>query len=193
MTRDERFYRRLIRLFPRAFRADYEDEMVCLFLDRLRDARIADRPMGTLGLWLGSIGDIVSNAMAERLRKEAGIVAEPLEPGAASVAVATRSSGHTRFGYYMASLPFFVLVVLNVLAPEFMEPVYLNPPAILGLPAGIIVLLLASIWAALAFVVVRAAKSGVGVAVAILVFTIPAIVAMVRIPATILMLLNLKT
>ena len=73
-----------------------------------------------------------------------------------------------------------------------MEPLFANPPDILGLPAGIVLLFVVAIWASLAFVVIHANPSGLGIAVGLLVFTVPAIVAILYLPATILIVLNLN-
>ena len=51
---------------------------------------------------------------------------------------------------------------------------------------------LSPIWASLAFVVVRAVPTGGGIAIALLVFTVPSIIAILYLPATILIVLNLN-
>jgi hypothetical protein len=104
----------------------------------------------------------------------------------------SRATGLQRFGYVIASLPFVLIVVAQVLAPGFLEPIFANPPDIVGLPAGIVMLFIAAIWASLAFVVIRANPSGLGIAVGLLVFTVPAILAILYLPATILIVLNLN-
>jgi hypothetical protein len=104
----------------------------------------------------------------------------------------SRATGLQRFGYVIASLPFVLIVVAQVLAPGFLEPIFANPPEIVGLPAGIVMLFIAAIWASLAFVVIRANPSGLGMAVGLLVFTVPAILAILFLPSTILIVLNLN-
>jgi hypothetical protein len=190
MTLSERAYRRLLHVFPRSFLAQYEDEMVRLFLDQLRDARGSGRAGRETALWLRSVGDIVSSAPSERLRTEERIVAKPIDPGSVSLTVPTGTTSSQRLGYAIASLPFVLLATITILAAGFMEPVFLNPPEVLGLPMGILMVFVAAVWASLAFVVVRAVRSGVGVAIALLVFTVPAIIAILLIPGTIVAILN---
>ena len=102
------------------------------------------------------------------------------------------ATGLQRFGYVIASIPFVLIVVAQIFAPGFLEPIFANPPDIVGLPAGIVMLFIAAIWASLAFVVIRANPSGWAIAVGLLVFTVPAILAIIYIPATILIVLNLN-
>src|SRR6478735_6616389 len=80
-----------------------------------------------------------------------------------------------RYGYVIACLPFVVLGILAAIAPTFLDPISANPPALLGLPAGIVVMGLGLVWGALAFVVIWATSSRIGVLVAQLFFTMPAL------------------
>jgi len=118
-------------------------------------------------------------------------VAKQVEPGAVSMGASSGASRLQRFGYGIASLPFVLIVLAQLIAPGFMEPLFANPPDILGLPAGIVLLFVVVIWAAMAFAVIRGSRSGPAVALALLVFTIPAIVAILYLPAMILIALNL--
>ncbi|MGA3029477.1 MAG: type II secretion system F family protein [Candidatus Limnocylindrales bacterium] len=43
-------------------------------------------------------------------------------------------------GYVVAGMPIFLVGLLFVLAPSFMNPMFENPPGLFGLPAGIIIL-----------------------------------------------------
>ena len=60
-----------------------------------------------------------------------------------------------------------------------------------GLPAAFVALVAVAIWAALAFVVIRAFRSVLGIALALLLFTVPSIIVMIYLPATILIVQNL--
>ena len=65
----ERAYRWLLHLYPAEFRARFEDDLVQLFGDRLRDAR-SSRASGGVGItWLGTLGDLVATAATEHARK----------------------------------------------------------------------------------------------------------------------------
>ena len=80
-----------------------------------------------------------------------------------------------RYGYLIACLPFVVLVILIVIAPTFLDPIFANPPSLFGLPAGMVVLALGIVWGAMAFVVIWATSSRAGVFAAQLLFTMPAL------------------
>ena len=64
-----RIYRRLLALYPAEFRARYADEMVQLFGDQLRDARLGDARGGTVRTWLRALGDLAVTAASERARR----------------------------------------------------------------------------------------------------------------------------
>jgi len=66
----ERIYAGLLRAYPRAFRARYEDEMVLLFGDQLRDARGANGAGGVATTWFRTLLDLVSSALGEHLRRD---------------------------------------------------------------------------------------------------------------------------
>ncbi len=190
MTRAERIYRRLLLAYPRSFRARYEEEMVRLFLDQLRDADGAERPGERAGLWARSVADIASSAPSEHLRKETP-VAKRVDPGSVALVVSPERTGLMRLGYAIASLPFIVILFGAAFAAGFFEPVFANPPEILGLPAGIIVLFLAATWASIAFLAIRETRSGIGIALAVLAFTIPSTIVIILTPAVVLIVLNL--
>jgi hypothetical protein len=65
-----RVYRWTLRLYPAAFRARFADEMVQLFSDQLRDARTGGAPAAVAGTWLRTIGDLVTTATSEHLRRD---------------------------------------------------------------------------------------------------------------------------
>jgi hypothetical protein len=191
MSRSERIYRKLLLAYPLSFRARYEEEMVRLFLDQLRDVDAADGAGQRAVLWGRSVADIVSSAPSEHLRKET-TVAKRVDPGSVALVVSPERTGAMRLGYAIASLPFIEILFAATFASGFFEPVFSNPPEIVGLPAGIVMLFAVAVWASLAFVVIRAFRSGLGVALALLVFTFPSIVAILFIPSAILIVLNLN-
>jgi hypothetical protein len=65
----ERVYRGLLRLYPKAFRARFSDEMVQLFSDQLRDARTAGAPAGAARTWLRTLGDLAVTVASEHMRR----------------------------------------------------------------------------------------------------------------------------
>jgi tight adherence protein B len=58
-------------------------------------------------------------------------------------------------GYVVAFLPIGLVSVLVVIAPKFMEPMFMNPPGIMGLPAGLLLLILAGIMMFTGFMIIR--------------------------------------
>jgi tight adherence protein B len=58
-------------------------------------------------------------------------------------------------GYVVAGLPIGLAAFLFVAAPGFMDPMFLNPPAVLGLPAGVVILLFGGFMMFLGFLFIR--------------------------------------
>jgi tight adherence protein B len=58
-------------------------------------------------------------------------------------------------GYVVGFLPIGLAGFLFIAAPGFMEPMFANPPEILGLPAGVIILLLGGFMMFLGFLFIR--------------------------------------
>lgn len=63
----ERVYRGLLGLYPAEFRRRFEDDMVQLFHDRLRDARVGRTPGGAVLAWIALLVDAVVTASLEHL------------------------------------------------------------------------------------------------------------------------------
>jgi putative ABC transport system permease protein len=102
-----RVYRRLLRLYPAAFRDRFGEDMVLLFEERLRDAA-ASGPARVVAFWIGSLRDVARNGLAERRSsvRTAPVLPRPrrkrahfLDDGAREVRFAIRraaqSPGHT--------------------------------------------------------------------------------------------------
>ena len=119
-------------------------------------------------------------------------MAKRVDPGSVALVVSPERTGPMRLGYAIASLPFIEILFAAIFAPGFLEPAFANPPEIVGLPAGIVLLFVVAVWASLAFVVIRAMRSGLGIALGFLAFTFPSIVAIIFIPSAILIVLNLN-
>jgi tight adherence protein B len=58
-------------------------------------------------------------------------------------------------GYVVAGLPIALAAFLFVAAPGFMAPMFLNPPAVLGLPAGVVILAFGGFMMFLGFMFIR--------------------------------------
>jgi hypothetical protein len=91
----------------------------------------------------------------------------------------------------IASVPLIALPTVWVVAPAFLEPVGLNPPAVLGLPMGVVLMALAGGMALVGWLVSRRTRS-VRVALgAVATLTIPALFLIAMTPALILIIVNL--
>jgi tight adherence protein B len=58
-------------------------------------------------------------------------------------------------GYVVGFLPIGLAGFLFVAAPGFMDPMFQNPPEILGLPAGVIILILGGVMMFIGFMLIR--------------------------------------
>ena len=58
-------------------------------------------------------------------------------------------------GYVVAGLPIFLVIILSIIAPKFMEPMFFNPPAIFGLPLGVILLAVGAVMMLMGFMIIR--------------------------------------
>ena len=58
-------------------------------------------------------------------------------------------------GYVVAGLPIGLAAFLFVAAPGFMEPMFANPPSVLGLPAGVIILAIGGFMMFIGFLFIR--------------------------------------
>jgi tight adherence protein B len=58
-------------------------------------------------------------------------------------------------GYVVGLLPIGLAGLLFIIAPKFMEPMFLNPPAVLGLPLGVVILFIGGFFMFLGFMAIR--------------------------------------
>ncbi len=58
-------------------------------------------------------------------------------------------------GYVVGFLPVALAGFIFLLAPKFFEPMFANPPGILGLPAGLIILFVGAIMMFIGFMLIR--------------------------------------
>ena len=58
-------------------------------------------------------------------------------------------------GYVVAGLPIGLAAFLFVFSPGFMSPMFMNPPAILGLPAGVVILMMGGFMMFFGFLFIR--------------------------------------
>ena len=65
MSRADRIFRRLLRLFPAEFRGDFGDDMAATFTDQRRDALARGGAMGAVRLWWDTLRGIATTAPRE--------------------------------------------------------------------------------------------------------------------------------
>lgn len=187
MTRHERTFRRLLRLYPATYRDRYEDQMATVFRDQLRDVMLSGARIAVIRLWAATIVDLVATAPHEHLRKETTVL-QPVDRGA-SIPPGARSPVQ-RVAGVAAVLPVILLPLLFVVAPGFMDPILANPPAVLGLPAGLILVSVAATLAVLGWIVASRVRSPAIAWAAILCLSVPALVVIILAPAGILLALT---
>jgi hypothetical protein len=92
--------------------------------------------------------------------------------------------------YVLGLLPLWILLVLAFAFPGSVDPITANPPALLGLPLGVVLVFVALAVMAVGIVALRQASSSRSTLIALLVLTVPAAVLIVVAPALILMVQN---
>ena len=186
MTDYTRVYRWLIRLYPHAFRAAYEEEMVRLLADVLAEA--GGNRRAALGVFLHAAGDVIWTASRQHLEREVPVA----RPASGPTGTPTVASSTRRNALLVSSLPLWLTLLLSLIAPGYMDPIFANPPAILGLPAGVLVVTAALVWASMGLWLVWQRGGSVAVLLlAMVLFVAPATLAVVLAPASILILQNL--
>jgi putative ABC transport system permease protein len=68
-SRAELFYRRLLVVFPAAFRDRFAEDLIDLFRDKRRAAETRGR-LALAGFWISILADVVRSAAAERLKRQ---------------------------------------------------------------------------------------------------------------------------
>jgi hypothetical protein len=167
-----RAYRALLRIYPRRFRADYEEEMCRVFAQQLHYARVTEGWTGALRVWVRSLVDLVTTAPTQHFEKDV-LVASPVGAGEWQT---TSPQGTGVTPWALAGLgPVWAVLAWVLLGRGNFSAVFLNPPGILGLPAGMMAIAFAFIWGLLGLgllTVPRSPKLRAGVLV---LFVVPAV------------------
>jgi hypothetical protein len=127
VSHSDRFYRLLLRAYPRSTRDDLGRDMAQLFTDQVRDA--GGSPRSVSGVWLRALADTLRTAPAERLAARSRKVAE-----GPSVDEPRRSWVRD---LALASLPSLGLLLLWAGQPNTMGGHLSTPPRWMGLPVGL--------------------------------------------------------
>ncbi len=189
MTVHERVYRALLRSYPATFRDHYAEEMARLFGEQLRDVRAVHGRFGLAGLWLRSIADIIATAPRHHLRRERPMP-EPVKAGLMSGTMPVHSSHRSRSRLMLGLMPIWLLLFLSIATPGFMDPLFANPPELVGLPLGIFVIVGSVALTVMGLMLLRRTESDLVVVITFLLFTIPAALLLVLGPAAILLVIN---
>lgn len=171
MDRQVRLFGRLVRLYPASFRGDYSDEIVRVFADQLRDTRATGSSLAVAELWARSTLDLVVTAAIQRVREDE-TMPQTVEVGIAHANVTPNPP--RRIATVIAAVPLLIWAILSVAVPGFTEPLYMNPPSVIGIPMGILLIIAAALLGLLGILQVRRAHSTTGVAIALVCFTLPA-------------------
>ena len=190
MRASERVYRWLIHAYPKPFRAEFEDEMVRLFREQLKDARESGAS-GVSVLWIRTIADVVSSAPGQHARQRAAQArtAQGVPMTLQSPAGLTRAQ---RTGFGLAAVPTVVAGAMSLFLPSVADVVGSKSLLIIGLPVGIVVLFLAIVWSLLALPILRITRSAIGVSATLLAFTVPSLFVILTVPGAIVIVLSLN-
>jgi hypothetical protein len=91
----------------------------------------------------------------------------------------------------IALLPVWLFLVLLVIAPSFVNAIYLDPPAMLGVPFGVVLVAAGLAWCLLGAIVIATSSSNAIRLIASVVFTLPAMFVVILGPAVARILSNL--
>jgi hypothetical protein len=185
-----RTYELLVQLYPRGFREEFGSEMTLLFEEQLDDARREGRSTVAM-LWVRTFADLVISVPGQHLRR-ARATAQPVVAQGASTDI-TISRPRRRWRFAVGLLPLLIWYLAGILAPGAVDPLFANPPAIAGLPAGVFVLAVVTVMTLAGAVVIATARSNTVVAAAVVLLTVPATVLLFLAPAVILLVQNLAT
>jgi tight adherence protein B len=92
----------------------------------------------------GNLAEIL-DSIAYTIRERVRIMGE----------IRTLTAQQRMSGYVVAGLPIGLAILLFIIAPNFMAPMFLNPPSILGLPLGVVILFIGGFFMFLGFMAIR--------------------------------------
>jgi tight adherence protein B len=92
----------------------------------------------------GNLAEIL-DTIAETIRERVRIKGE----------IRTLTAQQRLSGYIVGFLPIGLLLFLMVAAPKFINPMFQIPPAVFGVPLGVILLIFAGIMMGIGFLIIR--------------------------------------
>ena len=108
------------------------------------------------------------------------------------IAPPRRTPGTTRLGLFVGAIPLFMLMLYQWLAtPTFFGSLGNRRPEFLGIPIALWIVTVALLWGAIGGYIVARSRSRWALPFGLLLFTIPACLAMLLGPALVLILQNL--
>jgi hypothetical protein len=164
--------------------------MTRVFAQQIHYARVTEGWAGVLRVWIRSLADLLATAPAEHMQDEE-LVSSPA--GFRQKPTVVQPKRLPGLWILLGVLPAWVALFLLVAAPNYSSAIFLTPPAILGLPAGLVVATFAILWAVIGFVVIVNASSMTVRIVAFMLFTVPTSLVLLLVPGMILVLINLTT
>jgi hypothetical protein len=86
----------------------------------------------------------------------------------------------------LALLPFWLLLVLAIAAPKFLGVLLDNPPSLLGLPLGVVLVAAGLAWALVGAIAVTVVSSNVARTAVLVVTMLPALFLVIFSPAVVI-------
>ena len=164
--------------------------MTRVFAQQIHYARVTEGWIGVLRVWARAVVDLLVTAPGEHLQDDK-LVPSPVGVGDWP---ASLPAGQLRGRWVvLGSLPLWIAAFLLLAAPNYMNAMFLNPPAILGLPAGVALLAIAGLSAGIGFLAIVINSSSLARTLAFLLLTCPASAVLLFGPAFVLVMLNLTT
>jgi hypothetical protein len=191
MNRHEWIYRRLLRLYPAAFRARYGDAMISLFREQLRDARSSGERSQIASLWARCLVDLVVTIPKQHLEKQPQVSQVADGSPVVLTQVWPRSPAPVP-RLLLALLPVWVFLAQAVVFPNAIEPIFANPPAVYGLPAGLVLLAFSFVVMAVGVVVMARTTSTRSAIFTIAFLTAPATALAALAPAILLLIVSVS-
>ena len=115
---------------------------------------------------------------------------EPVKAGLMSGTTPVHSSHRSRSRVMLGLMPIWLLLFLSIATPGFMDPLFANPPELVGLPLGVFVIVASVGLTLMGLILLRRTESDLVVVMTFLLFTIPATLLLVLGPAAILLVMN---